>query len=81
MNEELFEERCSLCSRIAKRRCDRCGRWHCKSHIMLYNLMIRFGPLHEYTDYARSMYLCTSCNESVNTHRRLLQTIMREEAV
>jgi hypothetical protein len=81
VDEELFEERCSLCSRTAKRRCDRCGRWHCEQlHIMQYDLMRRFGNLHEYTEYARNMYLCTNCNESVNTHRRLLRVIMREVA-
>ncbi len=82
MIEEIEPLRCSLCSRIAKRKCDRCGRWHCENlHIMRYDLMRRFGNLHEYTDYARNMYLCTNCNEGVNTHRRLLKVIMREEAV
>jgi hypothetical protein len=75
----ITEENCSLCPRIANRKCARCARWHCEYlHIMQYDLMRRFGSLHEYTEYPRNMYLCTSCNESVNRHRRLLRVIMEE---
>jgi hypothetical protein len=75
-DDEIFEGRCSLCPIIANKKCDRCAMWHCKHHIMRYDLMRRFGILHEYTEYPRNCYLCTSCNESVNTHRRMLRVIM-----